>query len=154
MALSEELKQVINDPASRVILSAVGKNGQICSELGIKVRTDENGRIRFYELLESSQMQKHLVYSLWFDKKVTLLVINGARNFHITGTIYQAVIAGYEFESEYEAILNEVDQDADLSTVWLIDVEDWQENTYQEARERQKREHPLLMHMDHIYKEI
>ena len=37
--------------------------------------------------------------------------------------------------------------------MWLIDIVRVTEDTYEVAKEREEKEHPYLMHMDHIYKE-
>jgi hypothetical protein len=144
-------QEVISQEGNRVIISAIGKDGALFSEVGVKVTVNQDGRLAYYELLESSQMQKNLVYSLWFNKAVSLIVIDkDGRNYHLTGKIYRAWISGRDFEEEYTKVLEELGSEADLSTVWLIEVEDFLETTYETSREIEKQEHPYLMHWDHI----
>ena len=71
----------------------------------------------------------------------------------MVGKPYQALIAGHVFEAEYEKTQKEFGEKTDLSTVWLIDIVRVTEDTYEVAKEREEKEHPYLMHMDHIYKE-
>lgn len=150
--LTEEIKMAIENPDSVIVLSAVGADGNPYSELGVKVELVREDRIAYYELLESSQLQKNLVNSLWFDKEVVLLVTDPSReNYLITGTVYRALIAGRQFEEQYIRIQEEFGEDADLSTVWLIDVKSAFKASYPEGRRREKQEHPLLMHLDHIF---
>lgn len=146
-------QELIKQEGNQVIISAVGKDGTPYSEAGVKVRVNADGRLAYYELLESSQMQKNLVYSLWFNKKVSLTVLDRTgRNYHLGGRIYRAWISGRDFEEEYVKILEEQGKDADLSTIWLIDVVEFTETSYPAARERERKEHPYMMHWDHIYK--
>jgi hypothetical protein len=152
--LSNEIIAAINDSASVIVLSATGKDGSPYSEQAVKVQVREDGRIAWYELLESSQTQKNLVYSIWNDREVSILVSAPDRkNYLILGKPYRALMAGREFEREYVDVQKEFGSDTDLSTVWLIDVVSYSENTYSEGRKREKEEHPLLMHLDHIFKE-
>lgn len=151
--IPDNIKTSVNEKQSTVIISAIGKNGQIASEVAVKARIDENNVLHYYELLESSRMQKNLVNSLWFDHPVTILVLAEGKQFSLTGRIYKALMAGCEFEKEYEDILEEVDDEADLSTVWEIRIEEVEEVSYLAGRRKEKREHPYLMHMDHIYKQ-
>lgn len=144
-------KELISSNTATIVISAVGKEGIPYSELAIKAEV-KDGRLAYYELLESSQMQKNLVYSLWFDKAVSILIIDQhGKNYQLKGKIYRAWMAGRDFEEEYVEILKEQGEEADLSTVWLIDIEDAVETTYEVGRIREKEEHPYLMHWDHIY---
>lgn len=154
MALQiEEIKKIMEDKESIVTISAVGKSGNPYTEISKKLVSREDGRLAYYELLESSQLQKNLVYSLWFNKEVSINVIGKDRkNYTITGKPYRAIIAGHEFEEEYVKAQEEFGEKTDLSTVWLIDVIGLQEDTYEVAKKREEEEHPYLMHMDHIYR--
>ena len=149
--IPETIKKQVNDQSAVVVISAIGKNESIASEVAVKARIDEKDVLHYYELLESSRMQKNLVYSLWFDHPVTILILTEEQQFSLHGKIYKALMAGYEFEREYEDILAEVDEDADLSTVWEIEIKEVEEVSYPAGRRREKQEHPYLMHMDHIY---
>lgn len=146
----ERIKQLWKE-STAVTIVAAGKNGLPWIQQVWKMKIDENGRIEIYELLESSQIQKNLVYSIWFQKKVLLhLVLKDGRDFVIVTKPYHALIAGAEFENKYEECLKEFGDEADLSTVWKLEVEKIIEESYPAAREREKREHPYLMHMDHL----
>lgn len=152
--ITEELKELINDRETIAVVSAVGKSGSPFSEVSRKLTLREDGRIAYYEFLESSQLQKNLVYSIWFDKEVIISLIGkNGKNYTVTGKPYQALIAGFEFEEEYEKVQQEFGDRTDLSTVWLIEIAGVSEDTYEAAKAREEKEHPYLMHMDHIYKE-
>lgn len=153
MALQEEIKKIIEDKESIVAVSAVGKSGNPYTEISKKLVSREDGRLAYYELLESSQLQKNLVFSLWFNKEISISVIaKDRKNYTITGKPYRAIIAGHEFEEQYVRAQEEFGEKTDLSTVWLIDVTGFWEDTYEAAKQREEEEHPYLMHMDQIYR--
>lgn len=149
--LTEEIKNIINDKNTIAVVSAIGKNGNPYSAVSSKLEIRKDSRLGFYSLLETSQIQKNLVYSIWFDKEVSIsLISKDGRNFQIYAKPYQALIAGREFEVAYEQSLVEFGEDTDLSTVWLLDVVSAKESTYKVAKEIEKREHPYLGHYDHL----
>lgn len=146
-------KDIVSKSGVTVVVSAVGKDGSPYSEVALKTEI-KNGKLAYYELLESSQMQKNLVYSLWFNKAVSVLIIDSdGKNYQLKGKVYRAWMAGRDFEEEYVKILKEQGAEADLSTIWLIEIEDVLETTYDAGRIREKTEHPYMMHWDHIYLE-
>lgn len=152
--IAEEIKEIINDKETIAVVSAVGKNGNPYSEVSKKLILREDGKIAYYELLESSQLQKNLVYSIWFEKEIVISLIGkNGKHYSIIGKPYQALIAGNEFEEEYCKVQEEFGIETDLSTIWLIDAIRVTEDTYEVAKKREIEEHPYLMHMDHIYKE-
>ncbi len=152
--ISDDIKKIIEDKQSVAVVSAIGKNGFPYSQKTHKILVKDNGQIAIYELLEKSQIQKNLVFSLWFSKEVSLLVVTSqGKSFYFTLKPYRALEAGHEFTNEYNKILSEFGSDADLSTVWLFDVENIEETTYEVEHEKEKKEHPYLYHMDHIVKE-
>ncbi len=149
--LSEEIKNIVNDGSTVAVISAVGKNGNPYSAVSKKLEAREDGRLGFYSLLETSQIQKNLVYSIWFDKDVSIsLIAKNGRNFQLYAKPYQALIAGQDFVAAYENAQKEFGEDTDLSTVWLLDVVSAKESTYQIEKEIQQKEHPFLGHYDHI----
>ncbi len=149
----EKIEKLIGEKETIAVISAVGKNGNPISQVGRKLAIWEKGRIAYYEFLESSQMQKNLVYSIWFDREVVInLIGKNGENYRVTGKPYQALIAGHQFEEAYINVQKEFGTDTDLSTVWLFDVTAVEDDTYEVAKAREEKEHPYLMHMDHIYR--
>ena len=149
--LTEELKEIINNKSTVAVVSAVGKNGNPYSAVGLKLEIRKDGRLGLYSLLETSQLQKNLVFSIWFDKEVSIsLIAKDGRNFQLYVKPYQALIAGREFEAAYETAIAEFGEDADLSTVWLLDLVSAKESTYKVEKEIEKKAHPYLGHYDHI----
>lgn len=151
MELKEKIEGLLKEDQADITVIAAGKNGLPWIQKVWKSGIDEKGRIEIYELLESSQIQKNLVYSIWFQKKVLLHIsLKDGRSFVIVTKPYQALIAGAEFEQKYEECLREFGEDTNLSTVWKLDAQELVEETYAEAKKREREEHPYLMHMDHL----
>ena len=156
MALQKDIEKVeklLEEKETISVISAVGKNGNPISQVGRKLTMWGKGRIAYYEFLESSQMQKNLVYSIWFEKEVALSLLGkNSEIYRVSAKPYQALIAGHRFEEAYINAQEEFGEETDLSTVWLLDVTAVEDDTYEAAREKEKKEHPYLMHMDHIYR--
>lgn len=151
--ITEEIKNIINDKRTLAVLSAVGKDGNPYAQAAHKIAVKDDGRIAVHQLLEKSQLQKNLVYSIWFSKKVSLLLTSkDGKQFHLYLKPYQAVVAGREFTKEYKKVLAEYGPDSDLSTIWLFDVESFASANYSDEKAREKEEHPYLYHMDKIVK--
>lgn len=154
ITLTDELKDIISDAQTVAVISAVGKDGNPYAQVPHKIAVCADGRLSVHQLLEKSQLQKNLVYSLWFSKQVSLvLAAKDGRRFHLYLKPYQALIAGREFTREYKAVLAEFGQDADLSTVWLFDVESFASATYADERAQEREAYPYLYHLDRIAKE-
>ena len=149
----EKIEKLIGEKETVSVISAVGKNGNPISQVGRKLTMWGKGRIAYYEFLESSQMQKNLVYSIWFEKEVSISLLGkNGEVYRVNAKPYQALIAGHQFEEAYMNAQKEFGEETDLSTVWLLDVTAVEDDTYEAAREKEKKEHPYLMHMDHIYR--
>ncbi len=152
--VSEEIKALLGDPATVAVISAVGKDGTPYSQVPHKIGLWEDGRISVHQLLEKSLLQKNLVYSLWFDKRVSLLLAaKDGSSYHLYLKPYQALVAGRDFTREYQQVLVDFGPEADLSTVWLFDLESVVSSSYREEQAREREAHPYLYHLDHIAKE-
>lgn len=152
--LSSKIINAIRDKDSIVLLSAIGKDGTPYNEVAVKIDIRPDGKIAYYVLLESSQIQKNLVFSIWFKKEVSIsLITKEKEHFLIKGQPYQALIAGNEFQEEYIKVQEEFGENTDLSTVWLIEPEYIIEETYSIAKKREEEEYPLLIHLDRVFRE-
>ncbi len=61
------IRELLADKRAIVVISAVGQDGNPYTEVSRKLVLNESGRLEYYEFLETSQLQKNLVYSLWFE---------------------------------------------------------------------------------------
>ena len=81
--LSKEIIDAINNPDSIKVVATISKEGIPHVTPKGSLTVDENGRIRFLELLEKSQTQKNLVYSIWFDKYIAINIITPDRKSYL-----------------------------------------------------------------------
>lgn len=152
--LSEKIIKAIQDKDSIKVIGTISKEGVPHVTAKGSLTVDENGRIKFWELLEKSQTQRNLVYSIWFDKKVAISIITKDReSYQIKGVPYKAVTAGHVFQEAYVEVQKRLGDDIDLSAIWLIDVEEVQEETFLARREELETEYPYELHVDRLAKE-
>lgn len=154
VTLSKDVLEAIQDQESSKILITVDKDGVPHGTSKGTIHVNEKGQIVLYELIETSQTQKNLVYSLWFGKKVAISVVTKDRkNYLIKGAPYKDIISGREFQKVYVALQEKLGEDTDLSSIWLINVEEVREQTYSVRREQEKKANPIVYHLDQIAKE-
>lgn len=152
--LTEEIKQAIYDKDSIKVVATISKEGVPHVTAKGSLTVDEEGRIKFLELLEKSQTQRNLVYSIWFDKKVAINIITAdKRSYQIKGVPYKAITTGHVFQEAYIDVQNRLGKDIDLSAIWLIDVEEAYEETFAVKREQLETEFPYELHVDRLAKE-
>jgi len=151
--LSEEIEQAILDKESVIVIGSISKEGlphvTVKNTIFLK-----DGRIGFYELLEKSQTQKNLVYSLWFNKTVAINIITKDRkSYQIKGIPYKAIVSGHKFEEAYIHVQETIGDGIDLSAIWLIDINSVEEETFSVKRNELETEFPFEVHLDRLIKE-
>jgi predicted pyridoxine 5'-phosphate oxidase superfamily flavin-nucleotide-binding protein len=152
--LNEEVIEAINNPLSVKVIATISKEGIPNVTPKGSISVDENGRIRLLELLEKSQTQKNLVYSIWFDKYVAINIVTPERkSYQIKGKIYKTINSGREFQEAYVAVQKKLGYDIDLSAIWLIDAEQVSEQTFIAKREELETKYPYELHVDRLAKD-
>ena len=152
--LDKEILDAISNPDSIKVIATISKDGVPHVTPKGSISVDENGRIRFLELLEKSQTQKNLVYSIWFDKFVAINIITPEkRSLLIKGKIYKTINSGKEFQDAYVAVQKAKGTDIDLSAIWLVDVESVSEQTFLARREVLETSNPYELHVDRLAKD-
>ena len=149
--ISEELKEIISRPGTLKVVAATDHEGvpHITYKGSLHVENDE---LVFYDLLQSSQINKNLVDSIWYDKKVAVNILSeDKRSFHIVGVLDKSVTAGRYFQSIYTS-LREKKGDVDLNAIWYIKPEEIKEITFAVRKEEEEREYPILRHIDRLAK--
>lgn len=151
--LPDEIEKAVSDKDSIVVIGSISKEG--LPHVTVKNTVFlEDGRIGFYELLEKSQTQKNLVYSLWFSKTVAINIITKDRkSYQIKGIPYKAIVSGRKFLDAYKKVQDTLGEDVDLSAIWLIDIDSVVEETFGVKRHELETEHPFEVHLDRLIKE-
>jgi len=153
-SLSPAAQEALRSERSIKMVATTGKDGSphVTKKGTLTLRDD--GRIAFYEFIETSQTNKNMVYSLWFSKLVAITVFTqDNKSFLIKGKPYKTVIAGQEFLNAYADAQQRFGKDTDLSAVWLIDPEWEREETLSVRRHEEETTHPYEVHIDRIIKE-
>lgn len=151
--LSEEVIESIQDSNSIKVIASISKDGIPHVTVKDSITVSEDGRIIYYELLETSQTQRNLVFSIWFEKQVAINVLTkNGRSYQIKGVPHKAVVAGQKFLEAYVDVQNKLGEDVDLSTVWVIDPVEERNETFSYRREFEEKDHPYVLHVDRLAK--
>ena len=148
--IPEEVRDIINNPESIKVLTTISRDGVPHAVFKGSLKAREGNVLEYLEFIESSQTNKNMVYSIWFNKTVAIAVLFGDKSFQLKGKVQRAIIAGAEFESRYKEIQKE--RNIDLSTVYLIDVEEIREESFEKRRTEELEQHPILQHLDLLIK--
>ncbi len=87
---------------------------------------DESGELQYAELFEASRSYRNVTASLWFDKKVSVLILGPNREaYEVRGSVRRILIAGRKFEQVYRKLREEKGFDiAAVVTITPEEVED------------------------------
>lgn len=145
----EEIKDLINDPTSLKVIASVNVDGEVHVVYKQSLHVNESGQLEFYEIIESSQNNKNMVNSIWFDKKVAVNILTqDKRSFELKGIVKKAYVAGSYFEEKYRELIEKGYYD--LSTVWTIEVDSIKEKTFSVRVEEEREAHPHFRHLDQL----
>ena len=147
--LSEEIVALINDPESEKVLGTVGPDGEPHVVFKGSLRANKEGLLEFYELIETSITNRNLVYSLWFNKIVTVNIRRGKESIQIKTIAERVLTAGAEYEAVYSK-LREDGRDIDLSGIWKLEPKEIRIQTFETRWEEEDAAHPILRHLDRL----
>ena len=149
--LSKEIEHAINAPESLKCIASVSADGELHLVYKQSLHVNEEGNLEFYEYIESSQNNKNMVNSIWFDQPVAVNVLTAdRRSFEIKGIVKRALIAGAKFEQIYRQEIGKGRED--LSTVWIIEIQEINEKTLKKRIEEETEKHPHFRHLDQLLK--
>lgn len=147
--LLRQVKDAASDAGSLKIVSALNGDGTIHSAPKGTLTVNAAGQLEYLEVLESSASYKNVVRSLWFDKKVTVLVIGSDRKaYEIVGTVRRILTAGRQYEDAYKTFLEK--RGHGIAAVIQIDIESVSDMAVSNGMERQEREHFFFTHLDRL----
>ncbi|MDR1684992.1 MAG: hypothetical protein LBR82_00865 [Desulfovibrio sp.] len=148
--LSEDLRTALRDPASLKVIAGVNRAGEPHVVFKEAISMDSEGRnLQCLELLETSQTNRNLTHSLWFQRKIAVNVLHPkGRSWQIKGLPVKVHISGPLFEEQYIAVRNRLGPEADLSAVWIIEPLEEKEQTYLVRLREERLHYPLVGHLD------
>ncbi|MDR3254010.1 MAG: hypothetical protein LBT31_00390 [Synergistaceae bacterium] len=148
--LNEDFGQILADPETIAALATTGSDGSVHVAFKGSFCLREDGNLEYDEVIEASQTNKNLVYSIWFGKTVSIsFLAKDHRSFLVIGRPVRALVSGREFREHYVAIRGRLG-DVDLSTVWIIEPVSVCEQSFEKRRTEEENAHPLFRHLDRL----
>lgn len=152
-SLLELLIELLKSPGVQVALSTVSSNGVPTTGPGSECYVSERGTLLLREYLESSDTNRDLLHSLWFEKQVSVAVALGHTALHLRGVPTHAHVAGPLFQQHYEAAL-ERDSNSDLATVWEIRIDHLNDVSPARRLKEQAIRRPFFSHLDRLVRDV
>lgn len=149
-ALNKQVIEIINEPETLKSVATVNREGvpHVAYKGSLHV---ENEFIVFYDLIQSSQINKNLVNTIWFDGKVAISILSKEkRSFLIIGKPVKCVTAGKKFEEVYVELQDKKGKEVDLSAIWYIEPLSVREETYEKRRNEEEKKFPYIRHLDRV----
>lgn len=151
MASIIDIKSIVNDPKTLKVVGTVGVNGNPHTAVKQSLHINEEGNIEYIELLESSESYKNITGSIWFDKKVSVLVYGeNKENYEILGTVDHILVAGRDYEAAYTKALEE--KGYDIAAVITIIPEQVDNKSPKDKFEEQENTRLFYKHLDRLSK--
>jgi hypothetical protein len=148
--IDKELALIINKPSTLKAIGTVSKNGVPHVVYKGSIHVNDEGNIVLYELLESSRNGQNLVYSIWFDKKVVISILDEEKNsYEILGHPARCITCGKEFEEVYKKLRKERG-DIDLAAIWVIEPDEVQNESFPVRKKEEETEYPIICHLDRL----
>lgn len=143
--LSQELLELIHDRSATKVIATLDELGAPYAVASPFLQLGEDGQLVHLELLEKSETNRNLLRSLWYEKKIVISV----GNFVIRAVPVKAHICGPLFRQYYEQVRSVID-DADLSTVWLIEPQEVIDEKYATRKQHEEEQFPFSVHLDRL----
>lgn len=150
--LSDNIQEAFKNNETIKVLATVDKNGNPSSVFKGSLHLTEEGILEEYEILESSQTNSNLVYSIWFDKNVSITLLTpDKKSYQIKAKPIKSITSGRYFEKAYVS-LRESGKDIDLGAIWQFEPLEEKENTFSVRVAEDEAAYPLLKHLDRLVK--
>ncbi|WP_018607261.1 hypothetical protein [Uliginosibacterium gangwonense] len=152
--MAPEFKQdffsALHGPDSVKLIATTDETGTPHLEEVPSLTFDANGYIVLLEENEYSHTNRNLVGSLWFNRKLSIYVRNGATHqFQAIAKPYKVFITGPVFEEHYRAIRAKR-PNAKLSAVWLLEVVHITDENFKTRQAHEDLGRLALIHLDQI----
>jgi hypothetical protein len=147
----DEVLALLNDVNCTKILCCADDEG--CPHPVAKDSLRSDGKnILYFEFIESSKTNRYMTRSLWFDKKVSVLIITpDKKSFSIMARPVRAIVSGKDFQGFYREAAEKYG--IDLSTVWVLKPEKTAEQSLQKRIAEELERRPYFIHLDRLKKE-
>lgn len=154
MILNEKIKDLISDPDTIKIVASVGKAGTVSASVKQSLSLHDE-KLIFREFIETSESNKNMIYSLWFEKPISILLLGkDMTSYEIKGIPVEAVIEGPLFQQAYEVVQERFDGKYDLSGLWIIDPVEVRDKNPDTRFEEQYEKYPIVTHLDRSARQV
>jgi uncharacterized protein len=151
-AFPQELIELFSDPDSTRLLATIDELGFPHLVVKQSLQLQEDGKLLYLELLESSSTNRNMVRSIWFDQKIAVSIRGkGDRSYQIKGRPVKSHIAGPVFRKHYQAVRERLG-DVDLAAVWEIEPEQVIDQNFETRIAEEERRQPYFNHLDRLVK--
>lgn len=149
MILNAEVKNLLKKENTIKILATINDDNQIHVVAKDSIK-EHNGNIIYLEYLESSTANKNMIYSMWFKKTVTILILGEDKNaYQIKAVPIKCIVSGPVFQKYYTEVIEKPDH-LDLASVWILEPRKTTNETLSVRQKEESNERPYFKHLDKI----
>ena len=145
--IPEELINLFENANSIKVLSTIDENGDPYISFKGSLQILDNN-IAYAEIIESSQTNKNMIKSIWFNKHVSIAVTDRIKSYYIKGLPIKCLIDGPIFKQFYMRIREKSGEDSDVQSVWIIEPKDIIEKSPKLRMTQEEEKHPMFKHLD------
>jgi hypothetical protein len=147
VVLSQDVIDLVNDPATIKVLATVDGDGVPHAVVEDSLYVAPDGTLHYLEPIESSTTNRNLVYGIWFDRVVAIVLIGAdGRRVQIKGRPVKNHITGPLFLEHYRRVRDT----GDLAGVWAIAPEQVIDQDLATRRRAESAQHPTFIHLDRL----
>ena len=152
MVISQEIREILKKETTTKVLVTTNEKNQIHAVVKNSLQVYENDTLLYFELLESSQANKNMVRSLWFDGSITFMIVGeNGESYQIKAKPVKSVVSGYLFQTYYKQIRDKLG-DVDLAAVWILEPQKIMNQTFVVRRQEEELNRPYFKHLDRLAK--
>lgn len=151
--LSEQIVNLIQDEKTIKVVASVGKSGVVDAAIKQSLRINENGDVEFLEILESSDTNRNMIHSLWFEHNISILLFGKNReSYELRGIPVRSIIEGAYFEKEYRRVQKKFRGECDLAAIWVVKVTEIRDKNLKARVQKEQEDYPIIAHLDRLAK--
>ncbi|GHT18932.1 hypothetical protein FACS1894189_7340 [Planctomycetales bacterium] len=149
MKSDSDILNFLNDPAAHKVLVTLGEDTVPHAVVKSSLQ-HEDGKVQYWELLESSRSNRNMTDSLWFGRPVSILLsLPDGQSWEIIVKIERAVVSGRLFGEHYIRVRRSFG-DVDLATLWILHPTEIREQTLSVRLNEEAERHPYFLHIDRL----
>lgn len=150
--LPSEVQALLAQRSTTKVLTTLNEDGSPHAAVKQSLQVDEEGRLLYLELLETSVTHRNLTASLWFDRPLSILLMGRSSEcWQLTARAERVEVSGPLFKKHYRLAACRYG-DVDLAAVWILEPLSLRNQGRVARMEEEQRRHPWMMHLDRLVK--